>query len=125
MIKYLSNDEVLSIHNYIIAEFGGSHGLRDENGLDAAIMRPQSGYYKTIFEQAAALMESLANNHPFIDGNKRIAFFATDIFLRLNGYAIECDYEPAYHHFMELFNKNKFDFTNLLSWIKDNNVKLS
>lgn len=84
MRKYLSVEEIKEIHKYLINEFGGSHGLSDNNALESAVNRPQSGYYKNIFEEAASLMESLTNNHPFIDGNKRVAFFATDIFLRLN-----------------------------------------
>ena len=84
MKKYLTIEEVLYIHKELINEFGGSQGVYDMNSLDSAVMRSQSGYYKDIFEEASALMESLALNHPFIDGNKRISFFATDVFLRLN-----------------------------------------
>ncbi len=68
MNKYLSVDDIQEIHKYLINEFGGIHGSRDKNALESAVMRPQTGYYKDIFEEAAALMESLANNHPFIDG---------------------------------------------------------
>jgi death-on-curing protein len=95
MRKYLSIDEVIILHEYLINEFGGSNGLTNKKSLEAALMRPQSGYYKNIFEEAAALMESLAINHPFVDGNKRVAFFATDVFLRLNNYYIDCDNESA------------------------------
>lgn len=124
MNKYLSVDDIQEIHKYLINEFGGIHGLRDKNALDSAVMRPQTGYYKDIFEEAAALMESLANNHPFIDGNKRIAFFATDIFLRLNGYYIECDNETAYQYFMELFKEKKFNFENMLNWLENRTGKI-
>jgi death-on-curing protein len=65
--------------------------------LEAALLRPQLGYYEGLIEEAAALMESLANNHPFIDGNKRVAFFVTDTFLRMNGQYIDCDNSKAYH----------------------------
>ena len=118
MRKYLSIDEVIVIHDYLINEFGGSKGLRNRKSLDSALMRPQSGYYKNIFEEAAALMESLAMNHPFIDGNKRVAFFATDVFLRLNNYFIDCDTESAYNFFIKLFNSNNFNFNRLLPWLK-------
>lgn len=87
-------------------------------------MRPQSGYYKTIFHEAAALFESLANNHPFIDGNKRIGFFAMDTFPRLNGYFINCNNEEAHDFVTELFNSNTFNFNNLYDWIKNNSEKL-
>jgi death-on-curing protein len=122
MKKYLTVANVLEIHHYLINEFGGTHGLRDKQALESAINRPQSGYYKTILEEATALMESLFINHPFIDGNKRIAFFCTDIFLRLNGYSIECDDEIAYKYFMNLFDENKLNFDNLLSWLRENTV---
>ena len=93
-------------------------GLRDIGSLESALARPRIGHYKNIHEESAALMESLAINHPFIDGNKRIAFFATDIFLRLNGYFIDCDSQSAHNYFMELFESNDFRFKNLLPWLK-------
>lgn len=123
MIKYLTLKDVLFIHKNLIDKFGGSPGLLDSASLESAIMRPQSGYYQDLFEEAAALMESLAMNHPFIDGNKRIAFFATDIFLRLNGYYIDCDNDAAYNFFMKLFSENQFDFPKILPWLKKH-VKL-
>lgn len=124
MKKYLLVDDLLKIHKYLINEFGGTHGLRDLKSLESSVMRPQSGYYQTLFEQAAALMESLLINHPFIDGNKRVAFFATDIFLRMNNHYIECNNELAYGFFMELFERNEMNFKNLLIWIKENNKEL-
>ena len=73
------------MHRALIRLFGGATGLRDAGALASALMRPQIGYYESLVDEAAALMESLAMNHPFIDGNKRVAFFVTDDFLRLNG----------------------------------------
>ena len=122
--KYLSKDEIIFIHQNLIDEFGGSHGILDFDGLESAVARPQSGYYTNIFEEAAALMESLAMNHPFIDGNKRIAFFATDVFLRINGYSIECDNDVAFDFLMGLLKSSTFKFDNLLPWLKDKIVKL-
>ena len=72
--------EVITIHQVLIEEFGGAPGILDEAALLFALMRPQIGYYDTLIQQAAALMESRANNHPFMDGNKRVAFFVTDTF---------------------------------------------
>ena len=66
-------EEVIEFHDALISEFGGATGVRDEGALASAIMRPQMGYYDTLIEEAAALMESLAMNHPFVDGNKRTA----------------------------------------------------
>lgn len=125
MTKYLTLKEVLFIHQKLIDEFGGSQGILDDASLESAVMRPQSGYYNDIFEEAAALMESLAVNHPFIDGNKRIAFFATDIFLRMNGYYIDCDNDKAYKYFDKLFNESQFKFPQLLRWLKKNINKIS
>jgi len=124
MSRFLTKDEIIQIHKLLIDEFGGSHGVRDNKSLESAVMRPQSGYYKTIFHEAAALFESLTNNHPFIDGNKRIGFFAMDTFLRLNGFYINCDNEEAYQLFMKLFKTSKFNFDNLYNWIKNNSFKL-
>ena len=121
---FLTLEELLIIHQHLIDEFGGSHGLRDQNALEAAAMRPQTGYYKNIFEEAAALMESLAMNHPFIDGNKRMAFFAADTFLRMNGYYIDCDDQEAYNYFMSLFESSSFEFEKLSVWIRQNSKSL-
>ena len=116
---YLNVDEVILIHDNLIKEFGGSYGIRDKKELASAVMRPRTGYYSDIAEEATALMESLAMNHPFIDGNKRISFFATDVFLRLNGYFIDCDNREAYDFLMNLFVSKKFTFAHLLPWLKD------
>jgi death-on-curing protein len=117
-MKYLSVDEVIVIHEYLIDEFGGTSGIRDIFALESALARPQTGHYKNIFEESAALMESLAVNHPFIDGNKRISFFATDVFLRINNYHIDCDSESAHKFFIELFESHKFKFKYLLPWLE-------
>ena len=116
----LSIEEVLTIHTDQIAQFGGAPGLRDEGALVSALMRPQLGYYDVLIEEAAALMESLAMNHPFVDGNKRVAFFATDAFLRLNNHFIDCDNNQAYDFFMHLFETNSFRFAQLRSWLEEN-----
>ena len=93
--RFIALEKVLEMHRGVIETFGGSHGVRDRGSLESAILRPQMGYYDGLIEEAAALMESLSQNHPFIDGNKRVAFYATDAFLRLNGYYIDCDNEAA------------------------------
>lgn len=119
MKNYLNKDEVVLIHKNLIDEFGGSHGILDSAGLESAVARPKSGYYNNIIEEAAALMESLAINHPFIDGNKRIAFFATDIFLRINGYVIQCDNQAAFDFLMGLLKSNTFKYDNILPWLEE------
>ena len=125
MKKYLSIDEVIVLHKYLINEFGGSQGLRSRDSLESALLRPQSGYYSDIVEEAVALMESLAMNHPFIDGNKRVAFFATDVFLRLNNHFFDCESKSAYKFFMKLFKSNSFKFDNLLPWFIEHIKKFS
>lgn len=111
--------EVVTIHSVLIEEFGGTPGIRDQGALASALMRPQLGYYDGLIEEAAALMESLANNHPFVDGNKRVAFFVTDAFLRLNGQYIDCDSLEAFEFFMRLFETNSFRYAALLPWLED------
>jgi len=68
---YLTVADVLGMHAVLMQRYGGAPGIRDPGALEAALFRPQTGYYEDIVMEAAALMESLANNHPFVDGNKR------------------------------------------------------
>lgn len=81
--------EVLILHAVLIERFGGSQGVRDLGLLESALMRPQTGYYRSLSLEAAALLQSLCQNHAFVDGNKRVAFTVTAIFLRLNGYRLK------------------------------------
>ena len=112
-------ETVIAIHEILIDQTGGAFGLRDAGALESALMRPQIGYYDSIIEEAAALMESLAINHPFVDGNKRIAFAVADTFLRMNNHYINCDSREAYDYFMGLFDTNSFRFAELVSWLND------
>ena len=123
--NYPEIGEAIAIHDALIREFGGSMGIRDEGALASALMRPQLGYYDSLIEEAAALMESLANNHPFVDGNKRVAFFVTDSFLRLNGHFIDCDSREAYEFFIGLFEKNSFRFAQLSPWLEEKVQRLA
>lgn len=111
--------EVIAVHDALIDEFGGSMGLRDRGALESALARPQIGYYDGLIEEAAALMESLAMNHPFVDGNKRIAFATTAIFLGMNGHFIDCDSREAHAFFMQLFDTNSFNFAELKTWLEE------
>ncbi len=77
---YIRVDDILAIHADQIERYGGGEGIRDPGLLEAALFRPQTGYYRTLIEEAAALWESLSQNHPFVDGNKRTAFAATYVF---------------------------------------------
>ena len=111
--------EVLLLHASLIDEFGGTPGIRDQSALESALARPQSGYYESLVQEAAAMMESLANNHAFVDGNKRVAFFVTDTFLRMNGHFIECENDEANDFFMHLFETNSFRFAALEPWLEE------
>lgn len=82
---YLTAADVLGMHTALMQRYGDAPGVRDPGALEAALFRPQTGYYEDVVAGAAALMESLAINRPFVDGNKRIAFAAADVFLRING----------------------------------------
>ncbi len=124
MRKFPTLQEVLAIHELLIQTFGGPSGVKEMRALEAALMRPQLGYYDGLLDEAAALMESLANNRPFVDGNKRAAFFVTDTFLRLNGSYIETDPDAAYKHFMDLFESGVFRFEELTAWLEEVTRKL-
>ena len=117
--RFPSLEEILAIHAALIDRFGGSPGIRDMGALEAALMRPQIGYYAGLIEEASALMESLAMNHPFVDGNKRVAFAGADVFLRLNGHFIECESEQAHNFFMRLFDTGAFRFEELKGWLQE------
>lgn len=85
MTVYLSLADALKIHDALINAFGGATGVRDPGLIESALLRPQTGYYADLVEEAAALWESLAMNHGFIDGNKRVAYACLELFLQLNG----------------------------------------
>ena len=85
MTLYITLDEALRIHQLLIKEFGGAVGVRDMGLIESALLRPQTGYYADLIEEAAALWESLAMNHGFVDGNKRVAYACLEMFLQLNG----------------------------------------
>ena len=123
MIQYLSLDEVLAIHEQLIEHFGGPPGVRDLGLLESALFRPHTGYYKDIAEMAAALFESLIMNHPFVDGNKRVAFFATDVFLRLNGWKFEVETEAAHMFIIDSLERGECDYANVLTWLQESIVK--
>ena len=120
MTDYLTFAEVLAIHDDQIERYGGSPGVRDPGLLEAALFRPQTGYYAGLIEEAAALWESLSQNHPFVDGNKRVAFAATYTFLVINGMRITADAEAAYDFIARLYEANDFTFENLVTWLRDN-----
>jgi death-on-curing protein len=118
MTDYLTVAEVLAMHADLIERYGGSHGVRDAGLLEAALYRPQTGYYSDLIEEAAALWESLGQNHAFIDGNKRTAFAATYTFLEINGARFTADAEETYAFFAALYEANQFSFDKLVPWLR-------
>jgi death-on-curing protein len=114
---YLTVAEALEMHRQLIDEFGGTHGLRDRGLLEAAIFRPQNGYYDDLLHEAAALMESLGTNHAFLDGNKRICLAATDTFLRVNGFFLELETIAAHKFITESIAKREFRLRQIRDWL--------
>lgn len=115
---YLTTTDALAIHQILIRQYGGSDGVRDMGALESALHRPQTGYYKDIIEEAAALLESLAINHPFLDGNKRMAFGVTHAFLRINGFEIRSSGAEIYQTWMHFFETNTFKYEQLELWLR-------
>ncbi len=124
MTDYLTVAEVYRMQHRLIELFGGLHGVRDKGPVEAAVFRPQTGYYNSIEEEAAALMESLGNNHGFLDGNKRIAFTAADVFLRRNGLYIEVEGLDGHAFIYGSMDRHEFRFAKILDWIHQNSKPL-
>ena len=92
--------------------------MRDLGLLESALHRPRSGYYGDVLEMASALCESLLMNHAFVDGNKRVAFFATDVFLRMNGWKINAPSEEAYNFLVGGLERGGLDREALETWLR-------
>ena len=122
MTEYLTIVEVLAMHKVLIDKYGGLHGLRDAGALESALYRPQTGYYTDIIQEAAALWESLSQNHPFNDGNKRTAFAATYTFLAVNRVKIKAGSDETIDFTGKLYAANKFEFVNIECWLRANTV---
>lgn len=122
MTDYLTVVEVLTIHQDQIRRFGGADGLRDPGLLEAALFRPQTGYYADLISEAAALWESLGQNHPFIDGNKRTAFAVTFAFLYANGLRITTPADEIYAFISDCYAAKNFSFDALETWLRSNVV---
>lgn len=119
MTDYLTVAEVLAMHADQIARYGGSRGVRDAGLLEAALFRPQTGYYADLIEEAAALWESMSQNHPFIDGNKRTAFAATYTFLAINGARLTAGAQETQDFVLALYEGNQFTFDKLVPWLRE------
>ncbi len=118
MNDYLTVAEVLAMHSDLIDRYGGTKGIRDQGLLEAALYRPQTGYYSDLIEEAAALWESLSQNHAFLDGNKRTAFAAMHTFLAINGAHLTADAQETYVFLADLYESNHFNFDKLVAWLR-------
>jgi len=125
MTDYLTMAEVLAMHADQIERYGGSQGVRDPGLLEAALYRPQTGYYADLIDEAAALWESLAQNHAFIDGNKRTAFAAAYTFLAINGARLTAGAEETYAFVSGLHEDNQFNFERLAAWLRSNVMQVT
>ena len=118
LVRFLSLDEALLVHERLVGRVGGAPGVRDVGLLESALYRPRTGYYRDVAEMATALFESLLMNHPFVDGNKRVAFFSADVFLRLNGWRLEVEPKAAHAFIVDCLERGRADFEHLLPWVR-------
>jgi len=122
VILYPTVAEVIGLHARLIAQFGGSFGIRDHSALESALARPHSGYYSDIIQEAAALWESLSQNHPFLDGNKRVAVTTVAAFLTVNGYRLVFDDAEAFSFLMGIYESGNLCFKELEAWLRRHTV---
>jgi len=118
MTEYVATADALFFHKQLIERYGGAPGVRDLGALESALHRPQTGYYQTLIHEAAALMESLVQNHPFVDGSKRVAFAVADVFLRINGFTLAGSSKAIYSQMMKLIASHRFDIEHLVPWLQ-------
>lgn len=123
MTIYLTAEQVLFVHYRLVSETGGEHGVRDLGLLESAVARPRATFdnrelYTNIYEKAAALMESLVNNHPFMDGNKRTGIACTVLFLRQNGIAFSAK-NSELEKFTLRVASSKRKLSEIAEWLKN------
>lgn len=124
-MKRLSIPQIVMMHSALIKETGGLDGIRDENLLDSAVNAPFQTFggeyvYKTLEAKAARLGYSLVNNHPFVDGNKRIGMLAMLVFLEINGIELTCSDQDIIETGLKLA-AGEMDDKQLLEWILRHN----
>lgn len=127
-MKYLTAQQVLFIHDQLVSQFGGSFGVRDIGLLESAVARPQASFdskdlYSTVFEKAAALLQSLLKNHAFVDGNKRTALTSAGIFLKLNGYKLSNTHKEEVEFAISVDNQH-LSLEQIASWLKKHAKKV-
>ena len=125
--RWLEAADLIAMHREVIAEFGGRPGLRDQALLESAAARPKhlAAYGPaSVFDLAAAYAFGLARNHPFIDGNKRIALIASFTFLALNGWEVQAEETATVLVFVDLA-AGKLDEKLLARWLEANSRRAS
>jgi death on curing protein len=127
-VKYLSGEGILVIHNEIVEETGGLHGVRDVGLLASAVERPKMRYagkelYKGVFRKAAVYFDSLARHHVFVDGNKRTAVSVSARFLFLNGYELMVSNKEIVDFTLRVISE-KLDTEVVADWLKKNSKKI-
>ncbi len=120
MSQYLTVVEVLTLHAILVDEFGGTDGVRDLGALESVVFRPQTGYYEDAIAEGAALLESLIQNHPFLDGNKRVAVAAADVHLRLHGLELAGDSVKHHQFLVGLMEAGVVDWKSIDRWLRAN-----
>lgn len=123
-MRYLHYKQILFIYKRVVETSGGNPGIRDEGLLHSALARPRMTFggvalYPTLFDKVAVLGHSLIKNHPFVDGNKRLAFEAMDITLRLNGYQLTASEDEKFTFVLEVA-KGNLDEKDMTCWLKEN-----
>ena len=115
---YLTLPDILVLHAALIEKFGGEPGVLSLAALESAIARPQSGYYNDLVEEACALFQSLWTNHAFLDGNKRVAFAALTVFLRINGFHFKAPTLNPFQEFL-MWQDRSADFKVLVDLLRE------
>lgn len=127
-MKYLTPQQVLAIHIQVTEHTGGSQGVRDLGLLESAVYRSRASFggkdlYRNIFDKAAALLQSLLKNHPFVDGNKRTALTSAGIFLKINGYKLINTHKKEVEFSVRVDNES-LELHEISSWLKKNSKKI-
>ena len=126
-MNYLTPQQVLLIHDQMVKRFGGTPGIRDIGLVESAVARPMATFdgvdlYETVFDKAAALLQSLLKNHPFVDGNKRTALSSAGIYLKINGYDLKNYHEEEVDFGVQVDTK-QLSIENISAWLKKHSIK--
>jgi len=127
-VKYLTTLQIIAIHDQLIKRFGGSQGIREMSLLESAVHRPEATFdgadlYKTIFDKSAVLFHSILKNHAFVDGNKRTAYSASALFLKMNGYDLS-NLHGASVEFSVRVETDNLKVEEISMWLKKNSKKI-